>query len=117
MKTYKIFKIVSLVILITGLIIELFLIIDATINAVDNRSLTGGGRAQSEFFLMGLFFVGRPIGFLGLVLWISNLVVDYFYKGHKIRRNELLYIGLTLMTLMPFILDDFLLGIMYSGWN
>jgi len=117
MGAYKTFKTISLILLIIGLGIELFLVIDATIEAIGNRSLTGGGRAQSEFFLMGLFFIGRPIGYVGLILWFSNLLVDYFHKGSKVKRNELLYIGLTLMTLIPFVLDELLLQIMYSGWN
>jgi len=117
MKAYKTFKIITLILFIVGFSFELYLVIDATIAAIDHRSLTGGGRAQSEFFLMGLFFIGRPIGFAGLVLWISNLIVDLIYKGNKINRNELLYIGLTFMTLTPFVLDEVLLNIMYSGWH
>lgn len=117
MKKYRVFKIITIVILILGLSIEFFLLFDALIEALNNRSLAGGGRAQSEFFLMGLFFVGRPVGFIGLFLWLVNLIIDLLYKGSKIKRNELIYIGLTIMTLLPFFIDELLLNIMYSGWN
>ncbi len=117
MKLYRIFKLITIVLFALGFAFELYLLIDAGASAIDNRSLTGGGRAQSEFFMMGMFFIGKPIGYLGLTLWIANLLVDLFYSGSKFKRNELIYIGLTLMTLIPFMLDDLLLTLMYSGWK
>ena len=116
-KINRILKISLISIFLIGFTLELYLFIDALITAFDLRSLKGAGRAQAEFFLLPMIIYGRPIGYIGLGILITNLVLDFLNMAKLNVKDILLYIGLIFMILIPFISIDLLLNILYSGWK
>lgn len=115
MGNYKTFKILTLVLFIIGFGIELYILTDTAILSFGRGSMDGGSRAEAELFLLGLYSFAKPIGFIGIILLLLNLLVDFLYQGSKIRRNELLLIGLTLMAFLPYIVDEILFHVIFSG--
>ena len=95
----------------------MYLLIDAIIIAIDQRSLKGAGRAQAEFFLLPIIIYGRPIGYIGMGILIINLFLDFLNKEKFKVKHIMLYFGLIFMILIPFLSIGWLLDIMYSGWN
>ncbi len=113
----KILKTITVIVLIGGLIIEIPLLIYALSDAIEYRSLKGGGRAQAEFFLMPMFFIGGPIAILALIITLINAVVDGLRKTRISKRTLIIYLGLGLLILIPTLGSWLLLQVMYSGWK
>ena len=107
-----------MVVLIGGFMIEIPLFILALSDAVEYRSLQGGGRAQAEFFLMPMFFIGGPIAIIAIVMAFINGVVDVFRKTPVSKKSLIIiYVGLAVLTLIPTLGSWLLLQLMYSGWK
>ncbi len=117
---YKGFKIVSIVIATISILTNVLLILAAIPEAIDNQTLTGGGRAQSEFFTMPLLFVGGGFAIICLGLLISNSVTDIvrsLKKADMYHRNILTYCLLVIAILLPYFGTSGLIDLMYSGWK
>lgn len=115
MKAYNRLKILTSILLVLGLLVEAFLVFDGYQEANNRSDLVGAARAQSEFFLMGLVLIGRPIAIAGIILLILNLVADIRYSSIKKLNNLFVYIGLIAMVCTPLIAPDILLNVLYEG--
>lgn len=117
---YKGFKIASLVISSVAILTDIILILSALPEAIENQKLTGGGRAQSEFFTMPLLFVGGSLAVVCFGLLISNSVTDIvrvYKKDNIFQRNLLTYSLLLTAILLPIFGTFGLIDLMYSGWK
>ncbi len=117
---YKGFKIASIVTASFAILTDVVLILSALPEAIDNQTLTGGGRAQAEFFTMPLFFVGGGFAVICLGLLITNSVTDIVRALKKVdiyKKNILTYCLLILAILLPVFGTSELIDIMYSGWK
>ncbi|MCO5273369.1 MAG: hypothetical protein M9900_00445 [Flavobacteriales bacterium] len=117
---YKGFKITSLVIASVAVLTDIILILSAVPESIDNQKLTGGGRAQSEFFTMPLLFVGGSFAVVCIGLLISNSVTDIVRVYKKVdiyHRNILTYSLLLTAILLPIFGTFGLIDLMYSGWK
>ncbi len=117
---YKGFKIASLVIASVSVMIEAILILLAVTKAIANQKLTGGGRAQSEFFTMPLLFIGGSLALLCFALLIANFITDIVRVYKKVglyNRSILTYSLILAAVLFPFFGTFGLIELMYSGWE
>jgi hypothetical protein len=117
---YRGFKIVTVLIATLAILTDVLLLLVALPEAIDNQTLSGGGRAQSEFFTMPLLFVGGGFSLLCLGLLISNLVTDIvrlIKKSEFYHRNILTYSLLVIAIIIPYIATTGLIDLMYSGWK
>ena len=117
---YKGFKITSIIIASLAILIEFVLIFSAIPDAIDSQTLTGGARAQAEFFAMPLFFVGGSFAIVCLGLLISNSITDTvraFRRADMYPKNLLTYCLLVVAILLPMFGTFGLTDLMYSGWK
>lgn len=117
---YKGFKIASLVIASLSVAIDVILILLSLPNAIANQKLTGGGRAQSEFFTMPLLFIGGSLALLCFILLIANFITDIIRVYKKVdiyHKNILTYSLILTAILLPFFGTFGLIELMYSGWE
>jgi hypothetical protein len=117
LKAYKGFKTTSIVIGLIGLTFQMPIMIGDILKAIENQKLTGGARAQSEFFLMPMIFLGGIFAIIGLVLIFSNGLTDLLWEGEKYKKNILVYCILALTILIPTVGSYLILGLMYYGWK
>jgi hypothetical protein len=117
---YKGFKIVSIVFATISILTNVLLILAAVQEALDNQTLKGSARAQSEFFTMPLFFIGGGFAIICLGLLISNSVTDIvrsLKKADIYHRNLLTYCLLLIAILLPYFGTAGLVNLMHSGWK
>jgi hypothetical protein len=117
---YHAIKFTSYVLVSLCLLIQLVLALSALPDALANQALTGGGRAQAEFFLVPMFLFGGALSLLCLALVLLNVVVDAIARKARSpwrTRNILLYLLLFLVVLLPSVSIWTLLEIMYAGWE
>jgi hypothetical protein len=120
LKMYRGIKITTIIVLIIAVAVQLVLIMASIPAAIDYRELSGGGRAQAEFFTMPLVVIGGGLSLLCAVLLLINGFLDIFRifrKEELYRRNLLVYLGLILGILLPALATKLLIGLMYSGWD
>tara|TARA_R110002111_G_C5742303_1_gene349760 strand:- start:56 stop:439 length:384 start_codon:yes stop_codon:yes gene_type:complete len=114
---YKSFKHLTMILGIIGLLIELYILIWSINEAVKGMSLTGSGRAQSEFFLMPMLFYGGSIALTSFVLVFINGVIDLIRKNNFYQWNLKLYLLLILIFIIPIFTFFILPNLMYLGWK
>jgi len=117
---YKGFKTASIIIATIAILIDVLLFLVAIPEAIDNQSLTGGGRAQSEFFTMPLMLIGGGFAILCILVLISNFVTDIVRTSKKAamyNRNILAYCLLVFAIFFPYFGTTVLIDLMYSGWK
>lgn len=114
---YNSFKYLTLILGVIGLLIELCILIWSINEAVKGMSLTGSGRAQSEFFLMPMLFYGGPIALTSLAFILINGVIDLVRKNNIYQWNLKLYLLLILIFILPILAFLMLPHLMYSGWK
>jgi len=117
---YKGLKITTIVLIFLSISVQLILTFAALPDAIEYRNLTGGGRAQAEFFAMPLFFIGGSFSILCLGLLIINTGLDIIRKLRNEKahpKNILIYLGLVTGIALPALSGSALIGLMYSGWK
>ncbi|MEM5566087.1 hypothetical protein WNY78_13280 [Psychroserpens sp. AS72] len=114
---YKSFKHLTLILGVSGLLYELYILIWSINEAVKGMELTGSGRAQSEFFLMPMLFYGGSIALTSLVLIFINGIIDLIRKNNFYQWNLKLYLLLILIFIIPVFTFFILPSLMYLGWK
>ena len=67
------------------------------------RELTGSEKAQSEFFLMPMFFYGGTIALISGILILINGIADKIKKYKNSKLNSYIYISLGINVAIPIL--------------
>ena len=101
--SYKYFKYLILTLGLIGLILIGIILIWTIKESIGVKELTGSAKAQSEFFLMPMFFYGGTIGLISGLLILINGLADWIKKYKNQKLNSYIYTSLGINIAIPIL--------------
>ena len=88
---------------IIGLILIGIILIWTIKESIGVKELTGSAKAQSEFFLMPMFFYGGTIALVSGLLILINGLTDWIKKYENKKLNSYIYTSLGINVTIPIL--------------